>query len=238
MPADERDQRLARGMRRQLASREQLLDAGARHRGWKVGLTTAASRAAAGIDTPLIGFLTDATELSSDAQLEIGDWTRPTIEAEIAIRLGANVDRELDEQRASGAIAALAVAIEVVDLTVPLTEVEELLAQDIFHRRFVLGPWVTARAGGDLAGITVRAWLDDQPVATATDPGAVIGPMPAVVQLVARQLADEGLVLASGDVILAGSAIPLTPVAPGRRLRVEASGLGRLRLSFAAAPGR
>lgn len=219
-------------MKRQCAARAELLAQGALHRGWKVGLTTAASRAVAGITDSLVGFLTASTELRDGAELAISGWERPMIEGELAIEISADVSPDADEREAQAAIGALAVAIEIVDLTLSLEQVEDLLAGDIFHRHFLVGAPITARAGGDATGIAVRAWLDDQPVAVEEDPCAVIGRPPDTVRLVARELAHDGLLLKAGDVILGGSAIPLTPVSPGQRLRVEATSLGELGVSF------
>jgi len=223
-------------MERQRAAREALIAGGANHRGWKVGLTTPLARAAAGIDSSVVGFLTDRTELTSGAEVAIADWTKPMIEAELAIEICADIDPEADVPSAQTAIGGLAVAIEIVDLTVPMAQVEELLAIDIFHRHFVVGPQSNARAGGDATGITVQAWLDGESVAMEEDPCAVIGAPTDTVRLVARELAQIGLSLSSGDVILAGSTIPMTADSPGQRLRVEATTLGALDLTFARAP--
>jgi 2-keto-4-pentenoate hydratase len=227
-----RDVRIERGMQRQLHARTQALAAGAAHRGWKVGLSTPASQAAAGMTQPVLGFLTDATELGDGAEVTIGGWTRPTVEAELAILLASDVAGQADEPERRSAIGAVAVAIEVVDVTVPLDQLESLLAADIFHRHFLVGPWSPGRAGGDVDGVGIEAWLDGALIATTEDPCSVIGELPDVVGFVADELAAVGLRLTAGDTIMAGSAIPLTPVQPGQRLRVRGSTLGELTLSF------
>jgi 2-keto-4-pentenoate hydratase len=231
--ARDRDPRLVSGMVRQLAARAAAIDAGARPLGWKVALGAPASQQAAGIDQRVVGYLTDRSVIADGATVAIGDWTQPKIEGEIAIHLGADVPAGADAATAAAAIGALAAAIEVVDTSHPLSELERLLAGGIFHRGVVLGPPVAARAGGDDSGIVVSASLDGAEVARAEDPRSVIGGSPAeVVQFVAGQLAHDGLALRAGDVIIGGSAIPLTPVAPGQRLRLEVAPLGVLELSF------
>jgi 2-keto-4-pentenoate hydratase len=231
--ARDRDPRLVAGMARQLAARAAAIDAGARPLGWKVALGAPASQQAAGIDQRVVGFLTDRTVLADGASISVGDWTQPKIEGEIAIHLVADLPADPDDATAGAAIGALAAAIEVVDTAHPLSELEQLLAGGIFHRHVVLGPPVEARAGGDDSGIVVTAALDGEEVARAEDPRSVIGGSPAeIVQFVAAQLALDGLSLRAGDVIIGGSAIPLTPVAPGQRLRLEVAPLGVLELSF------
>lgn len=220
-------------MARQLAARAAAIDAGARPLGWKVALGAPASQQAAGIDQRVVGHLTDRTLWADGASVPVGGWAQPKIEGEIAIHLAADVPPGADAATAAAAIGALGAAIEVVDSAHPLSELERLVAGGIFHRGVVLGPPVEARAGGDDSGIVVTAALDGAEVARAEDPRAAIGGSPAeIVQFVAGQLAHDGLSLRAGDVIIGGSAIPLTPVAPGQRLRLEVAPLGALELTF------
>lgn len=213
-PAD----RISAGMARQLAARAAALEAGAAHRGWKVAFATPPSRAAAAVDRSVVGFLTDATELASGAEIAIGDWTRPTIEAELAIHVGDELE-----------VAAVAVAIEVVDLDLPVDATEDVLAGAVFHRHYVIGE---PRSGDDVADVHIRALVDDELVAAQDDPCSVIGTLPEIVTTVADELHRHGEQLRPGDLIMGGSTIPLHPVSPGRRLRVEADGLGTLELTF------
>ncbi|MDW5594512.1 fumarylacetoacetate hydrolase family protein [Conexibacter stalactiti] len=227
-----RDPRIAAGMARQLAARAAALRDGARPLGWKVALTTAASQRAAGLDQRVVGHLTDRTLLADGAEVAIGGWSRAMIEGELAITLGADLPPGADEAAAAAAIGALSAAIELVDVTLPLDAVEEVIAGDVFHRAVMLGPPQASRHGGDDTGISVRASLDGVEVAREDDPRAVIGAPVDVVRFVADELARHGERLSAGDVVIAGSAIPLTPVAPGQRLRVEVAPLGALELSF------
>jgi 2-keto-4-pentenoate hydratase len=212
------DDRIGAGMQRQLAARDAALAGGAAHRGWKVAFATPPSRAAAGVDRSVVGFLTDATELPDGAEIAIADWARPTIEAELAIHVGDDLTA-----------AAIAVAIEVVDLDLPLDQTEDVLAGTVFHRQYVVGAW---RPGDDASDVHVRARVDDELVASQDDPTSVIGTPPEIVATVAEELRRHGEQLRPGDLILGGSTIPLHPVGPGQRLRVEADGLGALELSF------
>jgi 2-keto-4-pentenoate hydratase len=212
------DARIRAGMARQLAARATALDAGATHRGWKVAFATPPSRAAAGVDRSVVGFLTDATELPSGAEIALADWTRPTIEAELAVHVGDDLTA-----------AAVVVAIEVVDLDLPLAQTEDVLAGGVFHRHYVLG---APRAGDDASDVHIRALVDDELVASEDHPTSVIGTPPEIVTTVAEELRRHGEELRPGDLILGGSTIPLHPISPGQRLRVEAGALGVLGLTF------
>jgi 2-keto-4-pentenoate hydratase len=226
------DARIALGIARQLASRDQSLAQGAMLRGWKVAFSTPAAQAAAGVEQPLVGWLADTTEVDSGATIDVLAWEKPTVEAELAIHLGADVAPNGTVAEAAQAIAAVGAAIEVVDLDRPFDALEDVIAAGLFHRRYVLGVPDTSRAGGDVAGIAISGSLGAVVYASERDPSAVIGALPAVTRFVADELDRHGERLRAGDVILAGSALPLQRVAPGQRLCVDAGPLGALELRF------
>jgi 2-keto-4-pentenoate hydratase len=215
------DDRITAGMRRQLAARDAALAAGAARRGWKVAFATPQSRVAAGVDRSVVGFLTDATELPDGAAVVVEGWTKPTIEAELAIHVGDDLG-----------IAAVSAAIEVVDPDLPVDQTEDVLAGDVFHRHYVLTPPDAGRGGGDVADVRIRAFVDGELVAAQDDPCSVVGLLPDIVATVAAELARHGEQLRPGDLILGGSTTGMHPVAAGQRLRVEADGLGELEISF------
>jgi 2-keto-4-pentenoate hydratase len=215
------DERIAAGMRRQLATRDAALEAGAARRGWKVAFATPQSQVAAGVDRSVVGFLIDATELPDGAEVAVDGWTKPTVEAELAIHVGDDLG-----------VAAVSAAIEVVDPDLPVDRTEDVLAGDVFHRHYVLTPPDAARRGGDVADVRIRAFVDGELVAAQDDPCSVVGLLPNIVATVAAELARHGEQLQPGDLILGGSTTGMHPVTAGQRLRVEADGLGALELSF------
>ena len=113
----------------------------------------------------MVGYLTDRTELRSAATVAIGGWTRPMIEAELAVQLRGPLSVGDDAGEAAAVIAGVSLAIEVVDVSIPLHHTEDVLAGDIFHRHFVTGGFSARMAGGAIEGICVEAWLDDVRVA-------------------------------------------------------------------------
>jgi 2-keto-4-pentenoate hydratase len=227
------DPRIAAGMARQLARRDAAVQGGAILRGWKVAFPTPAAQEAAGIDQPLVGWLADTSVLVSGATVDVGGWAKPIVEAELAIHLGADVAPGGTLEQARDAIAAVSAAIEVVDVDRPTSDVEDVAADGLFHRFYVLGTPDPARAGGDAGGVTVTGALDGATYAVQDDPTAVIGALPGVTRFVADELGRHGEALRAGEVILAGSALPLQPVAAGQVLLVDAGPLGALELRFA-----
>jgi 2-keto-4-pentenoate hydratase len=221
------DPRVRRGMARQLELRRRMLEDGARPLGWKLGLGTPAAMKKLGTAAPLVGFLTDRGVLAPGTACAIGDWGKPMAEPEVAIHIGAAVAGDADAATAAAAIAGLGAAFELVDLG-DASDVEQVLAGDIFHRHVVLGPAEASLDDGLRAEIRLGA-ADPKIV---DDPYALTGVPATVVAHVASHLAALGEKLHAGDVIIAGSIIPALVVAPGDRLRYRLGPLPELTLEF------
>jgi 2-keto-4-pentenoate hydratase len=214
------------GLERQSAQRRRLLDEGARRLGWKAGFGTSAAMAALGTTAPLIGFLTDQSLRPDGATCPVGDWVKPVLEPEVAVRLGTDLAAGASPQEAAAAIDAVAAAIELVDLDGAADDVEAILAGNIFHRHVLLGAF--APLSSELALDTVR--LDvvagAETRAEAVDPRELLGDLAEVVRHLADQAPGAADELRAGDVIITGSVIPALAVAPGDRVEVRAAGLG------------
>src|SRR4051812_14144193 len=124
------DPRLAAALRAQLESRERALAAGAARVGWKLGV---GKRERIG-DGLVLGHLTSATRLDAGATFERGA-TALHADAEIAVRF----ERPAEPEDAWGAVGMFAIALELVDLG-PGANAEEIVAANVFHRAFALGP--------------------------------------------------------------------------------------------------
>jgi 2-keto-4-pentenoate hydratase len=219
---NESDPRVVAGMARQGKALQQLLDAGAARIGWKAGLGTSAAMSAASISAPLVGFLTSKTLVATGAEVDISGWGNPVCEPELAIRLAAAVAAGSDADTIAAAIDAVAPAIELVDLG-PAHDVEDVLAGNIFHRAVVLGTW-TPTTQLDAWRLAIR--LGGNAHATDVDPATILGPTTAIVRAVADQVALAGHQLATGDVVITGSAIQALPLSGGEAVAVTVRGGG------------
>jgi 2-keto-4-pentenoate hydratase len=84
-------------------------DAGAVVVGRKVGLTSPAVQAQLGVDQPDFGVLFDDTACADDEPIDVGRLLQPRIEAEVAVILGADLDRDdIDEAKARASVAWVA----------------------------------------------------------------------------------------------------------------------------------
>jgi 2-oxo-3-hexenedioate decarboxylase len=223
------DTPIAVGMSDQLGRRAAELVAGAAPVGWKLGLTVPAIQRDLGLDGPVVGYLLSATQLQPGATCRLAGMEHPAVEPEVAIHLGEAVAAGGDLEAARRAIAGLGPAIELVDAAPPFEDLYAILAENIFHRGFVLGPSDPSR--DTVEGIAVTVTRGETEEATAEAADAMDDPA-AVVRHVADFLGDHGGALEAGQVIIAGSLVPAVPVSPGDRIAVSLGPLGELALTF------
>jgi 2-keto-4-pentenoate hydratase len=219
-------------MAAQLARRRQLIDAGARHLGWKAGFASAAVRERLGTTGPLFGYLTDRGLLAAGSAIVIAGWTRPVLEAEVAVHLAGDVPAGASPDEVRAVVAGLGAALEVADLDPSVLDVEAILAGDIFHRHVVLGPPDASRTGYPTAGVTAVITADGAEVAHSSDPVALTGEWVEVLQQLASTLEDCGERLRSGDVVITGSLVAPVAVKAGPRYRAEIEPFGALEVHF------
>jgi 2-keto-4-pentenoate hydratase len=212
--------RVLRGLRSQFESLGRKRAAGEELVGWKVGLNAAPLQQQLGISRPVLGHLTTATVIEPGAAHSVAGGVRVGVEPEVAIHLGAG-----------GAIEALGPAIEVVDLDPAITELEAILAGNVFHRGVVLGPPAAGLDASDLA--TITASVTKNGVLAERARFAETGEAPAeAVALIAERLALVGEELRDGQVIIAGALTPIVFVGSGDTIEVDLGPLGALVLSL------
>ncbi|MBY3555192.1 fumarylacetoacetate hydrolase family protein [Modestobacter lapidis] len=194
--------------------------------GYKVGCTGPGTRAQFGLDGPIRGFLYDTELHPTGSEISSAAHDGLAIEGELAVRLGDD-----------GRIARVLPVIELHNYVFrgqPPT-LQELVANNGIHAGVVLPP-----PAAELP------WHDDEPLTgrlTVRIDGARVeeGPMDGVpggpagsVRWLARQLADSGLSLRPGQLILTGTPLGLIRVRPGAHLEVSAEGLGTVEATIGA----
>jgi 2-keto-4-pentenoate hydratase len=236
---------VADGMRQLLARRAADVADGAEPIGWKIGINAPAIQAHFGLDGAVVGYLTTATVLPADARIEVGALTAPALEVEVAIEVGEG-----------GAVAAVAPALELVDLGAGFDGITSMLAGNILHRGVVFGPW---RPGSITLPLDVEMVAPGSVVPGSVVPGSVVpdSVVPAgslvagsvvagsvvaagslaeapeaTVAYVADFLRRHGAELRPGDRIIAGSMVSPHPVAAGDRFAISFGELGGLNAQF------
>jgi 2-keto-4-pentenoate hydratase len=206
---------LATGMRTLLARRAAEIDAGAARVGWKIGFNAKGMQEHFGLDGPIVGYLTDSTLCAAGEPIAIGSWQKPALEVEVAIRVSGD-----------GGVAALAPALELVDLDPALRDIEAILAGNIFHRGVVFGPELV---GVDVRDLRVSVAGPHERLCTT---GRLVEAPGTTVDIVRAFLAAHGAELLPGDRIIAGSLIAPLPLEPGDALEVAYGVLGALTARF------
>jgi 2-keto-4-pentenoate hydratase len=226
------DPRIAAGMRRQSALRQERIAAGQTVIGWKVGFGAPAALEKLRLTAPLVGFLLDTAQLSAGATVSLAGWQKPVAEPEIAVHLGRDLPAGADDDAVRSAIAALGPAIEIADVDAPMDDVEAILAGGIFQRHVVLGPRDPARAGARLAGLTGAVMRNGEALAVPADLEQNTGRLVDIVRHVANVTADLGDGLHAGQFIIAGSVIPPLFVTPGESVTFTLSPIGTVSVGF------
>lgn len=213
------DPRIRRGTERMLAARAAAPDP----IGWKAGFGAPAALETLGTDRPLVGFLTRSRLLPSGASVSVASWTKPMLEAEVAAHLAADIGPGTSPGEALAAVGGWSIAIELADVSFAPTDVEEILADNIYHRHVVLGPVVSSLP----SPLSFSVLRDGDEVAATSDPEALTGELGFVLASMADTLAACEAGLRAGDVVITGSVVPPLAVADGAGWSTDAE-LGRV----------
>jgi 2-keto-4-pentenoate hydratase len=179
--------------------------------GWKLGRGEA-ERIGPG---PAIGHLTSASEYESGAIYRAGATEALHADAEIAVEIGARL-----EPIACGA------ALEIVDLGGAGDGPEAVVAANVFHRAFALGPldrpW-------PVSGVEAALVINGERRESAEAPPD----LEAMLAAAAALLEAAGEELQAGDRLIMGSIVQL-PIEPGDHVTADLGPLGRAELRVAA----
>jgi 2-keto-4-pentenoate hydratase len=199
--------------------------------GWKLGLSSRAKQAQAGVSAPIYGFLAAAHALDLGAPLRTAELIQPRAEPEIVFTLGADLSGpHVTAAQVLAATSGVAVGIEVLDsryrdyrFTMP-----DVVADNASAGRYLVGAPVSPR-GFDLRLVGVVFEHNGEVVGTASGSAALGHPAAAVAWL-ARTLAAEGEGLRAGEVVFSGGLTAAVPLRPGDVVVASIDRLGTVEL--------
>ena len=209
--------------------------AGQRQVGRKIGLTSRAVQTQMGVDTPDFGVLYAEMAVGDAEPIPNTMLMQPRIEAEVAFVLGRDLpDRPViasDVLRATDFVVA---AIEIVDSRIRdwSISIVDTVADNASSGMFVLGGSPRRLdAIDDLRTSAMSLTCDGEEMSSGTGAACLGHPVNAVVWL-ANAVAERGVPLRAGEVILSGALGPLVPVERGSTYVASIEGLGSVRASF------
>ncbi len=196
--------------------------------GYKIGCTSRAIQDQLGIRAPIFGRVFDSGCIPAGPRLSHASYANLAIEGELAIRLSQDLPRgPLSDEEYTGAIGSVFPVIELHHYVLPVNgpPVTALIASGGMHAGLVLAVREATCSGQVPMVQVLDVTINDRLVGTTREPWTMGGPATALRWLTAR-LAERGLQLLRGQVILTGSALPLFPVQPGSRVVAEARPIG------------
>ncbi|AXK84518.1 fumarylacetoacetate hydrolase family protein [Nocardia farcinica] len=201
---------------------------GERLTGVKLGVTSKAKQRQVGVDAPSTAWLTDAMILPIGAPVPRARLIQARAEPEIAFVMG----RRLAGPGVSAATALAAVdhvlgAVEIIDSRFSgyRFSMMDAVADNNSSGRYVTGPIARRPEDLDLALEACLLEVDGEVVDSAT--GAAVHGHPAeALAFAANTLAERGLAIEPGWVVLTGGMTDAVPVAPGARIAAHFTHLG------------
>lgn len=203
--------------------------------GFKIAITTKVMQELCGIDEPCYGAIFAREVHHGTARLNGADYCRLAIEAEIAVRLGADLPDGRDRDRVAGAVESCMAAIELLeDLHYDYKRLNgaALVAGNAWNAGIVLGPPVADWRRLDLAALGGTLAINGREIGRGVGADALGHPLNALAWLADRRAA-EGNPLKRGQVVMTGSLVATQYPVAGDRCVVAIDGLGEAELAVA-----
>jgi 2-keto-4-pentenoate hydratase len=218
----------------QLINIRQRVAEGARVVGHKVGLSSEAMQQMMGVDEPDYGHLLDEMEVFEHTAVPAGRYLYPRVEVEVGFILADDLPGAgCTEDDVLAATAAFAPAIELIDSRISDWKIRlcDTIADNASSAGFVLGAARVSPKDIDIKAIDAVLTRNGETVATGRSDAVLGNPVTSVAWL-ARKVADFGVRLRAGDVVLPGSCTRAIDARPGDNFVAEFDGLGSVRLTF------
>ncbi|MBU1208385.1 MAG: fumarylacetoacetate hydrolase family protein [Proteobacteria bacterium] len=203
--------------------------------GWKVGATSRAIIEQLSIYEPILGHLLNSSIYSPESQVIPWEgFIKPGIEPEIAFRIEREIKGPgVDHLMVSEAIEWVLPAIEIVDCRIKnwKIKIQDAIADNSLHRGILVSSCGTPFRRLNLADEKVTVEINDQTAAIGEGKDVLGNPVNVVVWL-ANKLAEFGMSLNPGDIIMTGSVTHFLMVQRGYKVKVSYDRLGSLEFSF------
>lgn len=218
----------------QLLNIERKVEAGHRIVGKKIGLTSLAMQKLLGVDQPDYGHLLDSMVVENGGDISFQRVMQPKVEAEIAFVLKKDLAGPkvtvLDVLQATDYVLP---ALEIVDSRVADWKIKlpDTIADNASSGLYVLGGKPVAPDQIDLALVGMVLNKNGEIMNTGVGAAALGHPANCVAWL-ANKLAEFGITLKAGEVILSGALSAAVNAEPGDHFRARLGHLGEVSVRF------
>ncbi len=199
--------------------------------GLKLGLTSVAKQRTMGIDRPIFAWLTDAMVLPAGEDIGAG-LIHPRAEPEIVFVLVHRLAGPgVTAAKALAAVGSVCAGIEVIDSRFASFrfQLPDVVADNASAARLTLGPVSVAPGDLDLSLEACLFSVNGEVIDSAT--GAAVQGHPAeALALAANTLAERGIALEEGWIVLTGGMTDAAPIPSGTSVLAEFTHLGTIAL--------
>lgn len=202
--------------------------------GRKVGLTSKPMQQMLGVDQPDFGLLLDDMAVLDAGDCPLDQLIQPKIEPEIAFILAKDLTGpNLTVEQVLEATAYIAPALEIVDSRIQDWKIKlaDTIADNASSARYVLGAAIAPVGSNDLRLMGMVMEKNGELIDTGAGAAALGHPANAVAWL-GNKLAEFGVSLKAGDVILPGALCRAIEVKRGDVVRADFAGLGSVSVRF------
>lgn len=206
---------------------------GERRAGFKMGLTSRAKMQQVGVSEVVWGRLTDAMRIAEGGEMSRQRYVHPRVEPEIAYLIGRPLAGDVSPLEAQNAVEALCCAVEIIDSRYRDFKfaLPDVVADNSSSSGFVLGGW--HKPSTDVRNLGILLQVDGQTVQVGSS-AAILGDPARSLVAAARVVAQAGLSLEPGDIVLAGGATAAHPLQPGNHVQASFQGLGAVSFNVIA----
>jgi 2-keto-4-pentenoate hydratase len=202
--------------------------------GHKIGLSSVVMQQLLGVDEPEYGHLLSDMEIENGGSVPADRYCCPRVEVEIGFLLGDDLPgANCTEDDVLANTEAFVPSIELVDSRIVDWRIglPDTVADNASAAGFVLGDGSVAPADIDPSTIDVTLRRNGELVATGRSDTVLGNPVIAVAWL-ARTVADFGVRLRAGHIVLPGSCVKAIDARAGDVFEADCVGLGTVSMSF------
>jgi 2-keto-4-pentenoate hydratase len=210
--------------------------------GRKIGATSEAVQRQLGVDQPDFGYLLSDMDVSAGARpgggpIPMRTLLQPRVEAEVAFRLGRDLDlaeEDLTLAAVRDAVDVALPALEIVDSRIAGWDIgfTDTVADNASSGLFVVGDDGRSLAELEPRDVVMSLTINGEERSAGTGAACLGDPLEAL-RWLAVQAARFGDPLRAGHLVLSGALGPFVPFAPGDRVQASISGFAPLAVQFA-----